>query len=219
MSTVFAFPPSESCSTRVSLESRYGTCAFPSQSALMTLPKALRLRLIICASFSVCPDACVLLRSSLPAKSTRYIRPVLDTFSSKCSTVRMKMLCDRLLSAFMRVAATALFWLPSCMSSSRSWGLLAYSSVTPSMKTPLEPCSRIFRPEPRLPPSTPASGLRRSWMRSRYSSTKLARTVNSAVAGASEMWSKTACTMRGITPAWSPEAPIIVCVLPEPVWP
>ena len=37
---VFELPPSESCSSRVSFESRYGTWLCLSQRALMTLPSA-----------------------------------------------------------------------------------------------------------------------------------------------------------------------------------
>lgn len=36
--TVLQFPPSESCKSLVSFESRYGTCLRPSAKALMQLP-------------------------------------------------------------------------------------------------------------------------------------------------------------------------------------
>ena len=57
--TVFALPPSESCSKRVSLLSRYGTCVvfLPSTSAEMTLPSVVRERLILVASLSRWPSA------------------------------------------------------------------------------------------------------------------------------------------------------------------
>ena len=44
--SVFELPPSESCSSRVSFESRYGTCDSFSHSALITLPRARSPRLI-----------------------------------------------------------------------------------------------------------------------------------------------------------------------------
>jgi len=55
----------------VSFESRYGVCVLLlSTSAEITLPSALRLRLILVASLSRCPVAPVLLYLSDPAKST-----------------------------------------------------------------------------------------------------------------------------------------------------
>ena len=56
-------------------ESRYGTCAFASASAEITLPSAERLLLICCASKSVSPEAPVLKTFSHPARSTAFSRP------------------------------------------------------------------------------------------------------------------------------------------------
>mmetsp|Transcript_33958 Transcript_33958/g.46579 ORF Transcript_33958/g.46579 Transcript_33958/m.46579 type:complete len:213 (-) Transcript_33958:264-902(-) len=73
---VFELPPSESCSMRVSLESRYGTNTLPrfwsSPSALITLPSASRPLLISIPSFIVLPCAPVRFARSLPAKSTKW---------------------------------------------------------------------------------------------------------------------------------------------------
>ena len=63
--TVTELPPRDSCSTRVSLELRYGTCTLvpPSRplafsaSALITLPSAERLWLIFAPSLSFSPVA------------------------------------------------------------------------------------------------------------------------------------------------------------------
>lgn len=64
---VLEFPPSESCSRRVSLEFLYGMWVlFPSTRAEMTLPRVERDRLILVASFSLCPVAPVLACLSEP---------------------------------------------------------------------------------------------------------------------------------------------------------
>ncbi len=69
-------PNTPTCSRRVSLESRYGTCAAPaSVNALITLPSADRDRLILVASFSRSPVAPVLACRSLPARSTKFSLP------------------------------------------------------------------------------------------------------------------------------------------------
>ena len=130
--TVFVLPPSESCSRRVSFESRYGMCCdFPSTSADMTFPSALSERLIFVASFSRSPLACVLLCRSEPAKSTRFSFPTVMCGSAPggspgrtrdVSTVTVKMECDRLESAFMSVAPTLLFFFPT-------WRILCISSA------------------------------------------------------------------------------------------
>ena len=80
--TVLVLPPSESCSRRVSLESRYGMCydfleETPSTSALMTFPKAVSDRLILMPSFIVWPVAPVFEFLSDPARSTRFSLPAL----------------------------------------------------------------------------------------------------------------------------------------------
>lgn len=59
-------PPNESRSNLVSFESRNGTCALFSASALIHLPNALKDKLIDLASSSVCP--------SLPAKKQKNER-------------------------------------------------------------------------------------------------------------------------------------------------
>ena len=75
---VLALPPSESYSTRVSLESRYGTWEdFLSVSANMTFPKADKDLLMFFASSSLFPSAPVFPTFSLPARSTKYNFPVL----------------------------------------------------------------------------------------------------------------------------------------------
>ena len=86
--TVFVFPPSESWSSRVSFESRYGMCCdLPSTNAEITLPKADKERLIFVASLSRSPLACVFDCRSLPARSTRLSFPIriLDEPSGRCS--------------------------------------------------------------------------------------------------------------------------------------
>ena len=86
--TVFVFPPSESWSSRVSFESRYGMCCdLPSTNAEITLPSADSDRLILVASFRRSPVACVFACRSDPARSTRLSFPIrmLDEPSGRCS--------------------------------------------------------------------------------------------------------------------------------------
>ena len=75
--TVLVFPPSESWSSRVSFESRYGMCCdLPSTRAEMQLPRAESERLIFVASLSRSPVACVFDCRSEPARSTRLSLPM-----------------------------------------------------------------------------------------------------------------------------------------------
>mmetsp|Transcript_29973 Transcript_29973/g.88969 ORF Transcript_29973/g.88969 Transcript_29973/m.88969 type:complete len:209 (-) Transcript_29973:603-1229(-) len=120
MRDVLALPPSDSCSTRVSLESRYGTWVdFLSVSALMTLPSAERERLMFLASSSRSPDAPVLATFSLPARSTKCSFPTFTERSCRsfCSMVSMKTRCDREECSFMFVTAMARLKWPARMAS------------------------------------------------------------------------------------------------------
>ena len=81
---VLLFPPSDSESIRVNLDSLYGMCdLFLEVSALMTFPRTVKLRFIFLASSSVFPEASVLLIFSEPAKSTRNSFPTLHDMSSE----------------------------------------------------------------------------------------------------------------------------------------
>jgi len=135
--TVFVFPPSESWSNRVNLESRYGMCCdLPSTNAEMTFPSADRDRLILVASFSLSPVACVFDWRSLPARSTRFNLPTVMCSPvrtvpvlSQHSTMIVKMACDLEDPAFMAVAPTLLFFLPACMTWSISCELFTMKLV------------------------------------------------------------------------------------------
>jgi len=80
---VLEFPPSESFNILVSLESLYGTWLFYplSESALMTLPKFVKLRLIFLASSRTLPSAPVFDIFSDPAKSIRKSLLVFEELS------------------------------------------------------------------------------------------------------------------------------------------
>lgn len=67
------FPPSESCNRRVSLESLYGICPpfLLYTRAFITLPSAVKERLILAPSFRVSPVAPVLPCLYDPARSTK----------------------------------------------------------------------------------------------------------------------------------------------------
>lgn len=70
---VFVLPPRESWSNLVSFESLYGIwCVLPSTKADITLPSALKDKLILVAYFIPSPVAPVLLALSEPAKSTKF---------------------------------------------------------------------------------------------------------------------------------------------------
>uniref|UniRef100_A0A3B5BLB6 Uncharacterized protein n=1 Tax=Stegastes partitus TaxID=144197 RepID=A0A3B5BLB6_9TELE len=128
--TVFALPPRESWSSRVSLESLYGTWVlFPSTRAEMTFPRAERDRLILAASFRRFPLAPVLLWRSLPARSTMFSFPTRMWSSpsgptSLHSTVMTKMAWERELRSFMLVKPTDLDWLPMFITCSISVAFL-----------------------------------------------------------------------------------------------
>ena len=85
--TVLVLPPRESYSNLVSLESLYGICLdFPSTKEDITLPKAVKERLILIPSFNVYPVAPVLLDLSDPAKSTKFNFPALILYSPSISS-------------------------------------------------------------------------------------------------------------------------------------
>ena len=74
--SVCELPPRESCSIRVSFESRYGTWTLPrfssSPRALITLPSASKPLLMSIPSFNRTPEAPVRLARSDPARSTKW---------------------------------------------------------------------------------------------------------------------------------------------------
>jgi hypothetical protein len=85
--TVLVFPPRESWSKRVNLESLYGICLdYPSTREEITLPRAVKERLILIPSFKVYPVAPVLLDLSDPAKSTKFNLPALILCSPSISS-------------------------------------------------------------------------------------------------------------------------------------
>eukprot|EP00966_Prymnesium_polylepis_P105610 2446065-Prymnesium_polylepis.1 len=118
---VTELPPSDSCSTRVSFELRYGMKTFLpffdcSASALMTLPSAESDLLIFAPSLSLSPVAPVFETRSEPARSTRLIVARTSFFwppiTSICCILMMKIECEREEVAFMFVAATARWSFP-----------------------------------------------------------------------------------------------------------
>uniref|UniRef100_A0A3B1JZH9 Uncharacterized protein n=1 Tax=Astyanax mexicanus TaxID=7994 RepID=A0A3B1JZH9_ASTMX len=113
---VLAFPPSESRSSLVSLESR----------AEMTFPKAESDRLILAASFRRSPLTPVLACLSLPARSTKLSFPTrmwLRPSGPGCphSTVMVKMACERELCSFMLVKPTERARFPAFITLVNQW--------------------------------------------------------------------------------------------------
>lgn len=117
------------CSSLVNLESLYGMCFdFPSTNAEMTLPKAIKERLILVASFSLSPVQPVFACLSLPAKSTRFSFPFLIPPEFKhwfgiISRAIVKILWLLELSEFMREAPVTRFFTPISISFSQSSAL------------------------------------------------------------------------------------------------
>lgn len=158
---VLLFPPSESFSRNVNTESRYGICCFVavvfysclfiSASALMTLPNVesdLLIKAVYFNALSLMWDWCT---RSLPAKSTRLILeqtsidvadPSLFTAVRRCTTCRVKMLCARLDTSFIRVELMCRFSLPYRITCNSSLILCTVTSVKPYTYTPSTGCWR-----------------------------------------------------------------------------
>ena len=149
--TVLVFPPSESWSRRVNLESRYGICYdLPSTSELITLPSAVRDKLILMPSFIVWPVAPVLEFLSEPARSTRFSLPAFIYYSpltfTPVSIYIVKIECDLDDSEFIFVDAVFLLLVPTFMACSISGIDFTISHFRPFTKTPFSEasCSSSF---------------------------------------------------------------------------
>mmetsp|Transcript_28227 Transcript_28227/g.53753 ORF Transcript_28227/g.53753 Transcript_28227/m.53753 type:complete len:221 (-) Transcript_28227:406-1068(-) len=153
--TVLLLPPKESCSKRVSLDSRYGTCPprfDSSPSAEMTLPSASSPQLMLMPSFIRPPTAAVFLLRSEPARSTRWNLAIMNSGRASvaasaeaaavecCSRVMVKMAWEREEDAFISVAPVARAPEPRNKSLASSSSLVATSSLTPATK--ISPFSR-----------------------------------------------------------------------------
>eukprot|EP00962_Isochrysis_galbana_P014801 scaffold4238_cov105-Isochrysis_galbana.AAC.11 len=156
--TVSELPPSDSCSTRVSFELRYGTCGrFPplpaEASAMITLPSAERDTLIAIPSFSRPPSAPDLDARSDPARSTRLILdqrsrrslPSVPATASCCVTRSEKTACDREERAFISVSPVARRAFPSDISRASCRRSRTGISTSPFTCTPSDGCSLISR--------------------------------------------------------------------------
>jgi len=119
---------------------------FSSPKALITLPRLNRPILMLIPSLRRSPLALIFFCLSDPAKSTMWNLETVNNFPSdlvRDSTINMKIACDRLLLAFMAVAAVTL---PSLAFSSKvivcSTELMSIS-VNPGILMPLLPSSLI----------------------------------------------------------------------------
>ena len=128
----------------------------PSTKAEMTLPKALRDRLIFVAlkniflffkitSFNLAPSAYVLLYLSEPAKSTKLSFPTQNLASpsifSSHSIKIVNIECDLEDSAFIKVEPTERFSLPLSIHLFISAAVFTISYFKSLIKTPLSGCS------------------------------------------------------------------------------
>ena len=141
MKTVLLFPPSESCSIRVSRESRYGTWLpffIGSPSTLMTFPSASRPQLMLIASFSRSPVALVRFWRSEPARSTKWnlesrtsswIEP--SAAGKRCSSESVKMAWEREETEFISVLPVVRAIAPASSSCSVSAHDETTTSVSP----------------------------------------------------------------------------------------
>mmetsp|Transcript_31656 Transcript_31656/g.102242 ORF Transcript_31656/g.102242 Transcript_31656/m.102242 type:complete len:219 (+) Transcript_31656:2214-2870(+) len=134
--SVCALPPKESCSSRVSFESLYGTCACLSHSAVMTLPRASSPLLICTPSAKRSPDAPVRLARSDPARSTKLKRGVSSLpLRSRSSKHTVKMACDREDDAFIAVEPVARLEDPSASTPITSSGVVTARACIPGRET------------------------------------------------------------------------------------
>eukprot|EP00760_Papus_ankaliazontas_P032813 PhM_4_TR5975/c3_g1_i1/m.58584 len=142
MKTVRQFPPRESCSRRVSLDSRYGTwCAsccwwwcWVCASARSTFCSARSPALMPMLSLKRSPVLCVRLLRSDPARSTKWNFEEVHVRAHVTCRVNSEWL--RLLASFMSVTATTRDVLPTS-SSSMAWPFEA-TTTSPSPATTIE---------------------------------------------------------------------------------
>ena len=131
-------PPRLSLSSRVSFESRYGTCdAFLvlSASALMQLPSARSERLMFAPSVSRCPLLSVFVARSEPARSIIESLPSLAApspnrgfeWTDTCNTA-----CERDETSLHEVASVVRYRLPSCIICIISLGDCTSFSLAPA---------------------------------------------------------------------------------------
>ena len=161
---VLLFPPSASRNKRVSFESRYGTCASLSTSAVTTLPRVKSDLLISPASRdrAVAPRSAtpLLPTFSEPARSTKFNLPILIRSSPSSSTLGERVVTETENTEWLReecllhsVAAFLRLPLPVFANSKASATFFTVTSVRPSTATPPRPSS-IRRCE-RFPPESP----------------------------------------------------------------
>lgn len=72
MIVVKHYPPNDYCNSLVNLESLYGICGYPVESALITIPRVNNDLFIFWASFKRTPTAFVFAIFSEPAKSIMF---------------------------------------------------------------------------------------------------------------------------------------------------
>mmetsp|Transcript_27883 Transcript_27883/g.93832 ORF Transcript_27883/g.93832 Transcript_27883/m.93832 type:complete len:364 (-) Transcript_27883:470-1561(-) len=144
---VIADPPKESAKTRVSAESRYGTCRPTSASPLrspsstrraMTLPSASSDLLMPMPSLSRSPVAPVRLALSDPARSTRCSFETVrrPRAASATSSLKVRIMWDLLECAFMSVAPVTRSSKPLFNILKTSWAYLTVCSERPWITTP-----------------------------------------------------------------------------------
>mmetsp|Transcript_33386 Transcript_33386/g.46249 ORF Transcript_33386/g.46249 Transcript_33386/m.46249 type:complete len:215 (+) Transcript_33386:131-775(+) len=139
----FAVPSNESCKTCVSLELRKGMCFSFLASAAMTSPSALKLLLILCASFRRAPSASVRESRSEPAKSTKCSLPrtVCPVTVLKVWVYTVNMQWEREECSFIFVENVDLFFEPAARTFSTS-----SRELTGTIFSPSTALCRISRP-------------------------------------------------------------------------
>mmetsp|Transcript_114602 Transcript_114602/g.222546 ORF Transcript_114602/g.222546 Transcript_114602/m.222546 type:complete len:238 (-) Transcript_114602:196-909(-) len=181
---VLLLPPKESCSSRVSLESRYGTCerwSFGSPKAEITLPSASSPWLILTPSRKRSPTVPVFFARSEPARSAKRTLAVTTSPELRivCSSVIVKIAWDRELLSFMLVEAVVLNTAPFSRQRRSSDGRRTSTCFKPVTITPCCGSSRIVMGLQDRALSN-RFGSSRSLMSSLCNSTKLTRMATSA---------------------------------------
>mmetsp|Transcript_9726 Transcript_9726/g.18322 ORF Transcript_9726/g.18322 Transcript_9726/m.18322 type:complete len:222 (+) Transcript_9726:338-1003(+) len=127
---------------RVSLQSRYGTWlpGSPCTSASTTLPRVVRLELMLFISTSRWPSDSLFFRRSDPARSTMLSLPwTVCPSGSLCVRVRVKMVCEREDTSFIAVDSVCRSAAPALRMAVASSMVVRVCSSTPFTYT--LPCS------------------------------------------------------------------------------
>mmetsp|Transcript_14947 Transcript_14947/g.33018 ORF Transcript_14947/g.33018 Transcript_14947/m.33018 type:complete len:375 (-) Transcript_14947:706-1830(-) len=200
-----------SCSRKVSVELRKGTCACFAALAAITSPKADKDLLMLLASVRAWPIAPDLLIRSDPARSTRFSLPLVCTPVGRYSdsTVTVNIMCERDECSFMLVAVEERLRSAWVMRVRTEAILVTFWHTSPGTWFPWGP---------NLTSSLSPPSDRRSWISSLYTSSRLTVITSFHSDARCVDFKNNSSRARVLTPL-SSGGPDMVQVLPEPVCP